>query len=162
MKNRIKLNTNPFTIQTLAEAETAVADLTGAMLYRRELETQRDARLLEVRTDYDHTFKEIDARIGPKLAALHEWAGANPAAFKARKSIEFAAGTLGFRTGTPRLKALKGFTWDAVLRSLRAVGLNEFIRMKEEVDKEAIIAARREIPDETMKKAGLTLVQEET
>ena len=159
MKKPIKLKTTQ-TIETLAEAEAAVNDITGAMIFRRELESQRDAKLLTVRSEFDMTLKEIDARVQPTLAALGAWAEANPAAFKARRSIEFAAGTIGFRTSPPKLKTLKGFTWDAVLRSLSTCGLGGFIRVKEEVDKESLIAARRELSNKALKQAGLALVQE--
>ena len=132
------------------------------MISRREREVARDEEVLKLKAGYEAELKEIAAGIGPRLAALRAWAKANRAAFKARKSIEFDAGTIGFRTGTPRLKTRKGVTWEAVLESLRAPGLGEFIRVKEEVDKEALIGARRVLGDDGFKRLGLALAQEET
>ncbi len=159
--NNMKL-TSLRTIRNFAQAEAAVADLTAAMKYRRELEARCDAELLKVRSRYEATFARIDAAVQPRLAALRDWAEASPAAFEARKSIEFAAGTVGFRTNPPKLKTLRGFTWEMVVRSLRAGGLGRFIRVREEVDREALIAARREFSAAALKKVGLALARDES
>ena len=61
--------------------------------------------------------------------------------FDDRRSLETIHGKVGFRLGTPKLKTLPKFTWDKVLEKLKTV-LPDFVRTKEEVDKEGLIAGR--------------------
>ncbi len=89
-------------------------------------------------------------------AALRAWAESHPDEFpNGRKSIQFTQGSLGFRTGTPKLALLNRlWNWDRVHKALISFGLaKDYLRTKEEVDKEAIIAATAANPD----KAGAAL-----
>ena len=61
--------------------------------------------------------------------------------FSKKKSLETVHGTVGFRTGTPALKTAKGFTWASVLTLAKRV-LPNYIRSKEEINKEALLADR--------------------
>lgn len=76
--------------------------------------------------------------------------------FTKRKSIALAFGTLGFQASTS-LKTIKKLTWDAVLGLLTANKLDEYVRTKREVDKEAL----RTAPAEIQARAGCRLVQED-
>jgi phage host-nuclease inhibitor protein Gam len=63
-------------------------------------------------------------------------------------------GVIGFKNPTrPALLPLKGFTWARVLERLRALGLTDYIRTTEEVNKEKLKSEAPE-PDE-LKKIGL-------
>jgi phage host-nuclease inhibitor protein Gam len=82
--------------------------------------------------------------------------------FKTRKSMELPHGTIGFRTGTPKVEKDKRVTWEAVLEDLKAID-ETFVRTKQEPNKDAIIAQRND--DKTMfklNKIGLHVVQDET
>jgi phage host-nuclease inhibitor protein Gam len=82
--------------------------------------------------------------------------------FVKKKSIENVHGFIGFRTGTPKLKTLKGFTWNAVTNLLTEF-LPSYIRTTQEAAKDRILADR-EIPEvaENLRKVGLTVTQEES
>ena len=82
--------------------------------------------------------------------------------FAKKKSMETAHGILGFRTGTPKLKTRKGFTWAAVLELLKQFDPG-YIRTSEEVAKDKLLADRdlEEMP-ELMQKVGITVDQDET
>ena len=56
--------------------------------------------------------------------------------FSKKKSLDMAHGTIGFRTGTPKLKTLKGFT--LVKKILPAT----YIRLTEEIAKDRMLADR--------------------
>jgi phage host-nuclease inhibitor protein Gam len=81
--------------------------------------------------------------------------------FARRKSIETAHGTLGFRTGTPKLKTRKGFTWAAVLELLRDKG-RDYVRITEEVAKDRLLSDRDQ-PEvaELLPSVGLVVDQDE-
>lgn len=82
--------------------------------------------------------------------------------FTKRKSMETTHGVLGFRTGTPKLKTRKGFTWAAVLELLKEFG-KDYVRTTEEVAKDKLLADRdnEEMPD-LMQKVGIIVDQDES
>jgi phage host-nuclease inhibitor protein Gam len=82
--------------------------------------------------------------------------------FARKKSLESVHGVLGFRTGTPKLKTLKGFTWGAVTNLLKEF-LPAYIRTTEEPAKDKLLADREaEDVAALFPKVGITVVQDET
>ena len=53
-----------------------------------------------------------------------------------------AHGTIGFRTGTPKLKTLKGFTWASALQLAKKFLPVTYIRMSEDIAKDRLLADR--------------------
>lgn len=82
--------------------------------------------------------------------------------FARKKSMECAHGAFGFRTGTPKLKTLKGFTWGAVTNLLKEF-MPEYVRTTVEPAKDRLLADR-ELPEvsESFKKVGIAVAQDET
>lgn len=81
--------------------------------------------------------------------------------FTKKKSLDMAHGTIGFRTGTPKLKTLKGFTWASALNLVKEF-LPGFIRTTEEVAKDKLLADRDvEGMGEKMAKCGIFVAQDE-
>ena len=158
-KSRIKINLPTLTNRT--EAEAAMNELAQAENNKRLLITDRDERVLKIQEESAATIGECEEFVAARTDALKAWAEAHPEEFhKGRKSIDFAAGTLGFRTGTPKLKLLRGWNWkkatDAVCQFLP-----NFIRSVPEVDKEAIIGQREELA-EILPRVGLKVDQDES
>ena len=82
--------------------------------------------------------------------------------FSKKKSIETTHGVLGFRTGTPKLKTMKGFTWPSVTNLLKEF-LPYYVRTEEEPAKDKLIADRDEPGMEAlMAKSGIVVVQDDT
>ena len=90
--------------------------------------------------------------------------------FSKKKSLEMAHGVIGFRTGTPKLKTLKGFTWAKALVLVKEY-LRGYIRTSEEVAKDKLLADRelvvtvdgKEVPmREEMARCGIEVAQDET
>lgn len=98
--------------------------------------------------------------------------------FTKKKSLEMAHGTIGFRTGTPKLKTLKGFTWASALQLAKKFLPMTYIRQTEEIAKDRLLsdrdledvevydtpsgAPRRASMREAMAVVGIHVVQEET
>ena len=81
--------------------------------------------------------------------------------FSEQRSMDTLHGQVGFRTGTPALKTLKGFNWISVLELVK-IHLPAFVRRKEEVDKESILASRNEAEMiEVLPKIGVEVAQDE-
>lgn len=82
--------------------------------------------------------------------------------FVKKKSLETVHGVVGFRTGTPSLKTLKGFTWASVLTLVKKT-LPEYLRTKEEVNKELLLADRDKATIKVaMAEIGVCVAQDET
>lgn len=82
--------------------------------------------------------------------------------FSKRRSLETTHGIIGFRTGTPKLKTRRGFTWAAALELVREF-LPSYIRTSEEVAKDKLLADREnEQLQPLMQKCGIDVVQEES
>lgn len=141
-KSRIKIKLT--TVTTREEAELAMNDLALAENNRRKKIAERDDLVLSVTEDFSVAIEKCEAVVKEKTEALRAWADANPELFPKKKSLELYAGTLGFRTGTPKLKLLRGWNWQKVTDAV-LVHLPNFIRNAPEVDKESLIAQREEL-----------------
>lgn len=122
-------------------------------------------KLTLLRTERDTAFETLQAFATENHAEL----------FAKKKSLEMAHGVIGFRTGTPKLKLLKGFTWASVEKLVK-VFLPDYVREKTEVAKDRLLADRNledvgvtdslvivEMPMiDAMAKCGLQVVQDET
>ena len=165
-KQRIKLPAAP-AITTRDEAEAVMNQLALTANNRRKFITRLDAEKLAVEEKYAANLAACEADIKAKSEILRAWAEANPEAFGKKKSIDFAAGTLGFRTGTPKLKLLARWTWDKVLAAIEARAFN-FVRTTPEVDKEAIITFyasatdKPEVEAKVLAPIGVKVVQDES
>jgi phage host-nuclease inhibitor protein Gam len=79
-----------------------------------------------------------------------------------RKSLDLLHSVIGFRTGTPRVTKDKMLTWDDVLDMVKEK-FPSLVRVKCELDKEAIISMREDKEFLNLQKACFVdVVQEET
>ncbi len=104
MNNRIKLKLA--VIKSRAEMEVVMREIAGLKLNETLLAANMDTELQGVRDNYESRLGSLAAVLEEKTAAARAWAEANPAEFGGRRSIEFAHGVAGFRTGTPKLKTV--------------------------------------------------------
>lgn len=155
---RIKLN-GP-TIKSRAEAEQAMGDV-------RQLAIERNSRLLyiekrrkEIEDNEAERLGEIAAEINAVSERLRVWAEANMAEFGDKKTLELTHGKMGWRLGNPTLKPLRGYTWASVVDALRDVA-PEYVRKREEPNKEAILSDREKIGVDKLRLLGVRMVQDE-
>ena len=166
--NRIKINL-PFPT-TRDEAECLMTDLAIVVNNQRKIQADRDAAVLEINERCAPDLAQCEELIKAHTEALRAWAEANPDQFpKGRKSLPMSNGVLGFRTGTPKLSLFsRAFTWEKVLQALRAASAwCNYIRIKEEVDKEAILASHSQCLDKPtfeadLRRFGIKVSQDES
>ena len=113
-----------------------------------------DAQVQKINADIELQCAKIREKYADKLATLTEekdkafdtlqaFATENQAElFSKKKSLDMAHGTIGFRTGTPKLKTLKGFTWSAALTLVKKILPATYIRLTEEIAKDRMLADR--------------------
>lgn len=135
----------------LADAE--VQSITASM----------DQQFVAIREQHADRLAELEEQKSKALEVMQVFATENrEELFSKRKSMETAHGVIGFRTGTPKLKTRKGFTWAAVLELLRKFG-KDYLRTTEEIAKDKLLADRdSDECQQLMEDCGLMVVQDET
>ncbi|HEV2329214.1 MAG TPA: host-nuclease inhibitor Gam family protein [Verrucomicrobiae bacterium] len=162
MKSRITKPLVP-TPTTRAEVEALVGDIRLLQIQRMSIQADREARVQALDDKFSRVLVPLDDQLEVKIAQVQAWAEANPVEFEKKKSIEFTHGTIGFRTGTPKLVLLsRAWNWKKALAAVQQF-LPAFLRSVPEIDKESIIAQR---DDETLKwalpRCGLKVDQGES
>jgi phage host-nuclease inhibitor protein Gam len=159
--------------------KTRIKKPQGATLTRADVEVMmHELRTLaqaeqKILADKNAAIRQIDASCAPALAsivkqrkplvaAIQQWAEAHPEEFAKRKSIEMTHGTVGFRTGTPKLALLnRKWNWQSALEAVMHL-LPAFIRNSPEIDKEALIAQRADDAIAwALPRCGLKVTQDE-
>lgn len=159
-KSRIKKNL-AVTIASVSEAEQVVNEMAVLANEIAGLNAEMDARIIAEKERYSPLVSSREQQLDERRAELEAWALANPLAFGKRKSIEFLNGTIGFRTGTPKLALLnRQWNWDTVTAAVERF-LPKFIRSKPEVDKAGILGQADELA-EFLPQVGLKVTQAES
>ena len=138
------------------QAEQAFADFAAADAKVQNLTSKMDLEMTRIREKYADQLAELSATKEKNFDIMQAYAVENKEElFSRKKSLESAHGVFGFRTGTPKLKNLKGFTWAAVTNLCKEL-LPQYIRTR--------LLADRENPDVVsyFPKIGVQVVQEET
>lgn len=118
--------------------------------------------ITKVKARHEDRIGELQSQRDEQFDMLQAYAESNPELFEKKKSLEFTHGVIGFRTGTPKLKTLKGFTWEAVKTLVKKV-LPTYIRTEEAVAKDLLLANReKEEVKNVMKDIGLMVDQDES
>ncbi len=136
-----------------ANADAEIAKINAAM----------DVQFTNIRDKYAARLSELSKQRTEAFDIVQVYATENrETLFSRRKSLENNHGVFGFRTGTPKLKTRKGFTWGAVLELVKTIAPS-FIRTSEEVAKDRLLADRDS--DEVqalMPRIVVEVVQDET
>lgn len=160
------------------KARTKKVVVTGITTEQAELAfsefAKADSKIQGIQATMEQKINAIRDEYADELAALQETKNSNfeimqvfatenrEAIFSKRKSYESAYGVFGFRTGNPKLKNIKGFTWASVLTMVKEF-LPDYIRTSEELAKDKLLADRdNEEVSVLFPKCGLTIVQDET
>jgi phage host-nuclease inhibitor protein Gam len=142
-------------------AEQAFGDYAAADAKFQNISSKMDMEITKIRDKYSDQLAELSTLKEEKFEIIQAFALENKELFSKKKSIESTHGVFGFRTGTPKLKNMKGFTWASVLNLVKEF-LPEYIRTAEEIAKDKLLADRdKENVFELFPKCGVMVVQDE-
>ena len=130
---------------TLEQAEVVMAEYASVDAQIEEITARMDQEVTIIREKYADRLQKLGDVRNEKLNQLQLFAESNTQLFDKKKSIETAHGRIGFRTGTPKLKTLKGFTWNAVTNLLKQF-LPDYVRTVDEPAKDKLLTDR-EVPE---------------
>lgn len=146
------------TAATIEDCESAFADYNRCLSELEIFQGKMNGEITAIKEKYEARINKLQEQRDQAFEAMQSYAEANRDEFGDKKSMEFTHGSIGFRTGMPKLSPRKGFKWPAVLELVKA-NLKRYIRTKEEIDKEGILSDRARLD---LKSVGLEVKQDET
>lgn len=127
---------------TREEADVAFGVYAMADANISKINADIELQCAKIREKYQSELGNLQCERECAFDTLQAFATENQAElFAKKKSLEMAHGTIGFRTGTPKLKTLKGFTWASALELLKSF-LPGYVRQTEEIAKDKLLADR--------------------
>ena len=145
------------------QMELAFADYARCDARIQKINAQMDIEMVKIREKNAEELGKLAEQKDKAFDVLQAFALENKEdVFTKKKSLETVHGVIGFRTGTPKLKTLKGFTWKSVTNLLKEF-LPAYVRTIEEPDKERLLADRN-FPETAnqFRKVGVEAIQEES
>jgi phage host-nuclease inhibitor protein Gam len=146
-----------------ADFEQQLSIYAAANAEANKIKASMDVQFVAIRERYKDKLEALEQQSREAFDLIQQWAVEHrDTLFRTRRSMEHTHGILGFRTGTPKLKTLKGFTWSAVLQLLKEF-LPDFVRTTEEPAKDLLIAQRdNEDVNRRFPQCGIQVVQDES
>ena len=143
------------------DAEQAFANYAEADAKQQKITATMDVQITKIREKYTDDLTALAQEKEKNFEIIQTYAVNNRDDFGNKKSMELTHGVIGFRTGTPKLKTRKGFTWESV-KNLVKEFLPAYIRTAEEVAKDRLLADR-EVPEISAQfaKVGILVDQDE-
>jgi len=124
------------------QADEAFATYAKSDAQVQKINAEIELQCAKVREKYADRLSVLSLEREQAFETLQAFATENQAElFSKKKSLEMAHGVIGFRTGTPKLKTLKGFTWASALSLVKSF-LPGYIRQTEEIAKDKLLADR--------------------
>lgn len=139
-KTRIKSDAVAVTFANREEVNAAIGEIGAAQRRRDEIHTAMNEELAAVRARWEEEAYPHAQVIKVMGQAVQVWCEGNRVELTRdgrTKTAKFAAGEVSWRTRPPSV-TVRG--QGIVLEALKRLGLERFIRRKEEVDKTAILA----------------------
>lgn len=124
-------------------ADEAFATYAKSDAQIQKINAEIELQCAKIREKYADKLATLGAEKDKAFDVLQSFAIENQAElFTKKKSLDMAHGTIGFRTGTPKLKTLKGFTWASALTLVKKFMPFTYIRQTEEIAKDKLLADR--------------------
>jgi phage host-nuclease inhibitor protein Gam len=152
------------TLKNFDEIDQKLLELAKHQSFIQSQEADMNDKIQDIRKRYDNLTAHINAVAKQISTDIENFCLLNRQDFEKSKSKEYAHGIVGFRKSPPKILQLnRKYSWETIIELLKKMRLGMFIRKREEVDKEAILAAifAKEITDEKLTDAGLKIDQSE-
>lgn len=113
---------------------------------RREIlrvEHEMNDQIAEIKQAYETTAQPMKEEVSGLIAAIQSWAEANRTELTNGgkiKTVRLASGEFNWRARPPKV-SLRGKP--KIIEALKGLGLNRFIRVSEDIDKEALLKDRQ-------------------
>lgn len=127
---------------TREQADDAFASYAKSDAQIQKINAEIDLQCAKIREKYADRLSVLTIERDASFDILQSFATEHQdELFQKKKSLDMSHGTIGFRTGTPKLKTLKGFTWASALQLVKRF-LPSYVRQTEEIAKDKLLADR--------------------
>lgn len=150
---RIKTDTFAVRYQTRDEVETAIKEIGDLNRELERLAIEQNDKLAAITEEYAPLMNEVKEKLAPKQDAVQAWCESRRDELTQNgktKTGSFNTGEVQWRQRPPSV-GIRGV--DSVLDSLKMRGFTQFIRVKEEINKEAMLNE----PDTAASVPGVTI-----
>lgn len=129
---------------TSVQADQAFAEFATADARISKINADMDVQFTKIREKYAEELKTLEYDKSMAFEIMQVYATDNKETlFAKKKSVETVHGIFGFRTGTPKVEKLKGFTWEACAKLAKAF-LPDYVRTSEELAKDKLLTDYKE------------------
>jgi phage host-nuclease inhibitor protein Gam len=143
--------------QTKDEVVRAIAEIGELQRGRAVIQARMNDELAKAKESFEAEAQPLGERMQLLTRGVQMWCEVNRTALTRggrTKTAQLPSGEVGWRTSPPKV-TIRGA--EAVMDALRRLGLGRFIRTKEEISKEAILAE----PDAVTMIQGIAITQAE-
>ncbi len=127
-------------------------------------EAEMNEKINKIKEDFEEKTKELRYVADILSSEINAFCEKNKADFEKTRSKEFQFGIIGFRTTPPKVTLLnRKYNIKTVLELVKKIYKKAYIRVKEEIDKEAILAdySAKKLDDGKLAGIGLKIDQDE-
>lgn len=155
----------PLILKSFEEVDQALLTLGQKESFIQHAESVLNDTIQQLRDEFEK--KTSDARaLKAKLESdIEAFCIEHKEQFEKKRSMDLVHGTVSFRTSPPKVAQLnRKYSWSTILELAKKFSWSRsYLRIKEEVDKEAILtdAASKHITDEKLAAIGLKIDQKE-
>ncbi|MDH2927329.1 host-nuclease inhibitor Gam family protein [Lonepinella koalarum] len=137
--NRIKAPTQALRVQSRDEVEVAIKQLGDKQRELQRLVTYQNDEITAITASYAEPLQVLKNEISHQQQAIQAWCESHRDELTQngkQKTGYFNTGEVQWRTNPPSVRITKA---DQVIENLKTLGMLEFIRTKEEINKDAIL-----------------------
>ena len=148
--------------ETLEDVERLMGELALKDARRRALTAKMDEQLKAIRDRYAADLDALDAAQKALEAEIASWAELHKAAFGEKRSLVLTHGAIGWRLGNPAIRLRPRVKAEQALAMVKD-RLPQYVRVTEELDKSALLAAfsGKALSAEALAACGLRVAQTE-
>ena len=153
------------TYKTFEDVNKALFNLAKLKSVVMEKEAKMNNKINDIKEKYDAETLEDREQIKTYEIGIEEFCKANKNEFDKTRTKKLNFGTIGFRTGTPKVKLLnRKYNWKTVLELVNTIFKGKYTRSKQEVAKDKILSdyASEKLSDEKLASVGIAIDQGET
>ena len=142
-------------LNEIAKSEAQIAKMEAAM----------NGKINSIKEKFNDDSRELRAESDLLRSEVEVYCIKNKFEFDKQRTKEFTIGAIGFRTNPPKVQLLnRKYNLKTALELIKRVFTGSYVRVKEEIDKETILAdySQKKINDESLAGVGLKIDQDET
>lgn len=122
-------------------------------------------RIAKLKADFESDVRSAVEENGMLTGEISSYCLVNKSQFEAQRTMTFASGEIGFRNNPPKVMQLnRKYTVATSVELIKKIFKGGYLRVKEEIDKETLLAdySNKELTDQKLASVGLKIDQGET